>query len=130
MLDSLDLKNEEYHEENSAWSYLLQSFPTTGESSEANPIPVRRVRSSTKTSSSIKKVFRGSDFVRHLIPDNIKEVEFIYKVNFDAGKGPTGIFPLSLVENFNNSIGINSLIHRIWSIGYRQDPKKLKYATI
>ena len=119
MLDSLDLKNEEYHEKNSAWSYLLQSFPTTGESSEANPVPVRRVRSSTKTSSSIKKVFRGSDFVRHLIPDNIKEVEFIYKVNFDAGKGLTGIFS-PLLRIFSNSIGINSLIHRIWSIGYHR----------
>ena len=116
MLDSLDLKNEEYHEQNSAWSYLLQSFPTTGESSpvnQAQKIQVRRV------SETIKKVFRGSDFVRHLIPDNIKEVEFIYKVNFDAGKGLTGIFS-PLLRIFSNSIGINSLIHRIWSIGYHR----------
>ena len=81
MLDSLDLKNEEYYEQKRTWSYLLKSYPTTGES---RSIRARRVRSGTE---SIKKVFHGSDFVRHLIPDNIKEVEFIYKVNFDAGKG-------------------------------------------
>ena len=32
-------------------------------------------------------MFRGKEFVRHLISNNIKEVEFIYKVNFEAGKG-------------------------------------------
>ena len=30
---------------------------------------------------------RGRSYVRHLIPDNINDTEFIYKVNFEPGKG-------------------------------------------
>ena len=77
ILDSLDLMKEENDFQKTV------GFTT---------IPVKHVRSGSK---SIRKFFRGSDFVRHLIPNNIKEVEFIYKVNFDAGKGEIGGYPLS-----------------------------------
>ena len=30
---------------------------------------------------------RGRSYVRHLIPDNINDTDFIYKVNFEPGKG-------------------------------------------
>ena len=30
---------------------------------------------------------RGRSYVRHVIPDNINDPEFIYKVNFEPGKG-------------------------------------------
>jgi len=53
-------------------------------SGEAHPVPVKR---SAKFKRSSTKMFRGKEFVRHLISNNINEVEFIYKVNFEAGKG-------------------------------------------
>lgn len=65
ILDSLDLNREEYDHE------LHQK---------------RLLQARRSSEKAIQKFFRGSNFVRHLIPDNIKEVEFIYKVNFDAGR--------------------------------------------
>ena len=56
---------------------------------EAHPVPVKR---STKSKQSSKKIFRGKEFVKHLIPNNINEVEFIYKVNFEPGKGLIHIY--------------------------------------
>ena len=67
------------YEENSVGSDDVQFDKTTGEA-----IPVLKERS--KTSSKFKTIFRGTEFVRNLIPKNINDFEFIYDVNFNAGR--------------------------------------------
>ena len=69
ILDSLNVKTDENDEQKSG---------------ESHPVTVKR---SAKFKRASKKMFRGKEFVRHLISNNINEVEFIYRVNFEAGKG-------------------------------------------
>ena len=88
ILESLDLNREEYDQQ-------LHPLPFRAQGAAQPKTLVKRRRS---TAESIKKFFRGSEFVRHLIPDNIKEVEFIYRVNFDAGTDKIDVYlqPLSM----------------------------------
>ena len=67
ILDSLDVKKH-------AWSAIAVI---------ANPVRNDSIYSVTK--EHLQK--KGSHYVRQLIPYNIKNVDFIYKVNFQTGKG-------------------------------------------
>ena len=51
----------------------------------ANPVRNDSIYSVTK--EHLPKKGEGSHYVRQLIPYNIKNVDFIYKVNFQTGKG-------------------------------------------
>ena len=77
ILDSLDMKTDENDDQKSG---------------ESHPVSVQR---STKSKRSSKKFF-SKEFVKHLIPDNVNEVEFIYRVNFEAGKGQTHTYTFAL----------------------------------
>ena len=86
ILDSLDLKTEEkdYDEENQPRGEQKPARPISLTKNEPKKEEPKRRKSIT---ASMKKNMRGKQYVRRLISNNIKEIEFLYRVNFHAGKG-------------------------------------------
>ena len=81
ILDSLNNRKTKADEENSFSSDVLQFSSSFGQ--KANPKPIVKER---KRQSKFRAIFRGTEFVRNLIPHNINDFEFIYEVNFNAGR--------------------------------------------
>ena len=50
-------------------------------------VPVRNDSIVSITKEHLQKKGKGTHYVRQLIPYNIENVDFIYKVNFQTGKG-------------------------------------------
>ena len=92
-----DKDNEQHDEENQPRGEEKKAQPVSLKKSEAtkgkNQEELTEGRNQSKKKSSLKQSMktnmRGKVYVRRLISDNIKETtyEFIYKVNFQAGKG-------------------------------------------
>ena len=81
ILDSLNNHKPEADEGNSSSSDLLQFRPSSGP--KANPKSLVNER---RSSSKFRAIFRSTGFVKNLIPNNINDFEFIYEVNFNAGR--------------------------------------------
>ena len=81
ILDSLNNHKTEADEGNSSSSDLLQFRPSSGP--KANPKSLVNER---RRSSKFRAIFRSTGFVKNLIPNNINDFEFIYEVNFNAGR--------------------------------------------
>ena len=86
ILDSLNLKTEEkdYDEENQPRGEQKPARPISLSKNEPQKEEPKKRKSLT---ASVKKNMRGKQYVRRLISNNIKEIEFLYRVNFQAGKG-------------------------------------------
>ena len=89
ILDSLDLKKRPY-ELGSSVTDIERKLSTIVEQ-EKQPVSVNGTTHIHEPSNNLRGKMRNSmsykHYVRQLIPENIKDVEFIYNVNFQTGKG-------------------------------------------
>ena len=80
ILDSLDLKKEKYNEKR-------DKYQRRGGFKFSLPVQPRRT-------SYLEKSVRARSYVSYLIPHNINDIEFIYQVNFEVGKGQNDKYSL------------------------------------
>lgn len=92
ILDSLDLKGQ--HEVPSLVTDIGKMTISTIESGQDKPPDL------VKNTTFLDKTIKGSHYVRKLIPHNMKNVEFIYEVNFQAGKGHYHAYSLASAFGF------------------------------
>ena len=89
ILDSLDLKKRPY-ELGSSVTDIGRKLSTIDEQKK-QPVSVNGTTHIHEPSNNLRGKMRNSvsykHYVRQLIPENIKDVEFIYNVNFETGKG-------------------------------------------
>ena len=89
ILDSLDLQKRQYELRSSVTDIGRKS--STIVEQEKQPVSVNGTTHIHEPSNNLRGKMRNSvsykHYVRQLIPENIKDVEFIYNVNFQTGKG-------------------------------------------
>ena len=100
ILDSLDLKKEEEDNE----KHDEENQPP-GERRQAQPVSLKKSDSQRKTSKgkkslhdSMKTKVRGKKYATQLIKNNMKDTEFLYMVNFRAGKGQNDQFTVAFFK--------------------------------
>ena len=79
ILDSLDLKKEKYNEKR-------DKNQRRGGFKFSLPLQMK--------GTSLEKSVRARSYVSYLIPHNVNDIEFIYQVNFEVGKGQNDTYSL------------------------------------
>ena len=108
----MDLKkeledNEKHDEENQPQGEQRQAQPVSLKKSESQKWDSKSRKS---LHDSIKTRVRGKKYATQLIKNNIKDTDFLYMVNFRAGKGQNDQFTVAfrskLFQKFNTFFSI------------------------
>ena len=111
----MDLKkeeedNEKHDEENRPSGEKRPAQPVSLKKSESQKENFKRKTSKASLHNSMKTKVRGKKYATQLIKNNIKDTDFLYMVNFRAGKGQNDQFTVAfrskLFQKFNTFFSI------------------------